>query len=254
MKRPSSSSILATVGIGASLILLLASNLPILRLMLSFSLVLLLPGYAMTVILFPRDRVGIPERLLLSIGLSVAITALTGLVLHWTPWGIQTTSLWVVLLLWVGVEVAVIILVRRPEWSEVITVPVLPDFHWRQWVLLVLAAVVVITAMHVARAPAPQQGLEGYTVLWIQPADTPDRVRLGVNSEEFATTKYQLLIEVNDVIREGPTFELEPGESWEGFLRLPDQRLEDEPLTVLLYRLDNPAEVYRRVVWWPETS
>ncbi len=258
MKRPwkSNSFTLAAVGIGASIILLLLINPSITRVLLTLPLVLLLPGYAMTLILFPRDAVSLPERLLLSIALSVVFTALTGLVLHWTPWGIRTTSLWLVLLLWLGV--AVLIGKQRgihhSEWSDAITPPLRPNFNLHQWMILVLAGLGAITAVHVARTPASRQGLEGYTLLWIRPTDEPNWVQLGVNSGEFATTKYQLQFEVNDVIREGPTLELKPGETWEGFIPFPVEQIEDEPLTVLLYRLDKPTEAYRRVVWWPETS
>jgi uncharacterized membrane protein len=222
-----------------------------LRTMLAVPFVLFLPGFGLTVILFERNRLGMPERLLLSVTLSVALTALIGLILHWTPWGLQVTTLWTVLLLGLAVEVAVIIFVRRLRWTDAIHLPANLNFTPRQWVFMSLAALVTITAIQVARAPARQQGFEGYTTLWIQPTAVLHTLRLGVNCEEFETTTYQIQFELNGVVREGPTLELEPGEKWEGVLRLPSDPLIGNPLTVFLYRLDHPAEVYRHVVWWP---
>src|SRR5918997_6967724 len=59
-------------------------------------LVLFLPGYGLTAALENR-QLSPPERLLFSVGLSLALTVLAGLVLSWTPWGLQRGS-WAVLL------------------------------------------------------------------------------------------------------------------------------------------------------------
>ena len=214
-------------------------------------LVLFVPGFALTIILFERDQLGTPERILLSVGLSIAITALVGLLLNWTPWGLQPTTLWTALLLGLVLEVAVIVFIRRLKPVNVARQPVYVNFTPRQWVLMGVAALVTLMAVRVASTPAPEQGLDGYTVLWVQPTEMPDTIQLGVNSEEFEPTKFQLKFEINGVIREGETLELNPGETWEGLFRLPIDHLAGSPLTVSLYRLDDPTEVYRHVVWWP---
>ncbi|MGC9227721.1 DUF1616 domain-containing protein [Caldivirga sp.] len=52
--------------------------------------VLFLPGYALIEALYPRgDEVSPLERLALSIGLSLAVVPLVGLLLNYTPWGIR---------------------------------------------------------------------------------------------------------------------------------------------------------------------
>ena len=236
------------------LILVLAAIEPsAVRTMVAISMVLFVPGFALTLILFKRDHLGTPERILLSVGLSIAITALLGLLLHWTPWGLRTTSLWTALLLALALEVAVIVSNGRLKRAAVARLPVGVNFTARQWVLMGLAALVTFMAIRVASAPTPQQGLDGYTVLWVQPTEMPDTIHLGVNSEEFKPTKFQLKFEINGVMREGQTLELDPGETWEGMFRLPVDYMADSPLTVSLYRLDDPTEVYRHVVWWPSS-
>ena len=61
-----------------------------LRVVPAIAFVLFLPGYLATSALFPRtgDLSG-PERLALSLGLSMAIVPLIGLALNFTPWGIR---------------------------------------------------------------------------------------------------------------------------------------------------------------------
>ena len=61
-----------------------------LRVVVAIPLVLFLPGYALLAALFPRRAdLGMAERAALSVGLSVALVPLVGLVLNYTPWGIR---------------------------------------------------------------------------------------------------------------------------------------------------------------------
>ncbi len=238
---------------GASLMILILSVVSpnALRIILSVPLMLFVPGFALTLILFPRKSLGIAERLLLSIGLSVAFTALSGLLLNMTPWGLQAQTLWIVLLLTIAVEIVVIFFTRRSWWLEEIKVPAGFNFNTRQWVLMVLAALMTIMAIQVARTPSPQQGLAGYTLLWVKPGDTANAIRVGVENNEFKATNYHIKYEFNSSVREGPTFQLKPGETRESIVPLPNDLMAGTSFIVLLYRLDNPNEVYRSAVWWP---
>ncbi|MCS7114985.1 MAG: DUF1616 domain-containing protein [Candidatus Bathyarchaeota archaeon] len=71
----------------------LSSVLPalsVLRMALGSLFVLFLPGYSLVEALYPRREELSPlERLALSIGLSLALVPLIGLVLNYTPWGIR---------------------------------------------------------------------------------------------------------------------------------------------------------------------
>jgi uncharacterized membrane protein len=65
-----------------------------LRYVLGSLFVLYLPGYALIEALYPRgDELEPLERLALSIGLSLALVPLVGLVLNYTPWGIRLTPI-----------------------------------------------------------------------------------------------------------------------------------------------------------------
>ena len=71
--------------------------------------VLFLPGYVTIETLYPREKdLGPLERLALSIGLSIAIVPLIGLVLNYTPWGIRlepivsSLTIYVIVLVFMG--------------------------------------------------------------------------------------------------------------------------------------------------------
>lgn len=65
-----------------------------LRYVLGTIVVMFLPGYTTIEALYPRERELTPlERLALSIGLSLAIVPLLGLLLNYTPWGIKLESI-----------------------------------------------------------------------------------------------------------------------------------------------------------------
>jgi len=61
------------------------------RYLLGSIFVLFLPGYSLIKALFPTKELDNIERLALSIGMSLAIVPITGLLLNYTPWGIRTT-------------------------------------------------------------------------------------------------------------------------------------------------------------------
>jgi uncharacterized membrane protein len=64
------------------------------RTALGLPLLIFLPGYALIAMLFPeKDGLEGMERIALSIGLSVALVPLIGLVLNYTPWGIKEIPL-----------------------------------------------------------------------------------------------------------------------------------------------------------------
>jgi len=60
--------------------------------------VLFLPGYSLVKALFPTREIDNIEKTALSIGMSIAIVPLVGLLLNYTPWGIRLTPVTVCLL------------------------------------------------------------------------------------------------------------------------------------------------------------
>jgi uncharacterized membrane protein len=244
----------AAIGV-AILILVLAFTSPtVIRIALALALILFLPGYGLTAVLFPRQALDLPARLLLSVGLSLTTTALSGLILHMTPAGISLHNPWIILLIGGPAVLGLYSLIREVIQTSRTSTSSHIGFTSRQVLLFLLAAAITVTALTVARMPTSPKNLVGYTLFWVQAGNVPDRLEVGVQSEEFKTTEFQIRFEIKDVTHDGPIFKLTPGQTWNYSLQLNGEDLAGQPVTVLLYRLDKPNTVYRRVVWWHETN
>jgi uncharacterized membrane protein len=76
-----------------SVLMLNEKNVPniYIRNVLGTIFVLFIPGYTLIKTLFPRKEIDNTERVALSIGMSLVLVPLVGLVLNYTPWGIRLT-------------------------------------------------------------------------------------------------------------------------------------------------------------------
>jgi hypothetical protein len=254
MQRPSSDllavMIIAALSTGLALVLPADS---IVRLMCALPLVLFLPGYAITAALFPPRSLGFPERLLFSLGLSVIATALTGLALNLTPWGLQTST-WAIALAAI-VLLACAIAWRRRQDAAITVAPGDTQFklRLRDGLLLGLAVLVTATAIGLTRLPVAPNGVAGYTSLWMIPAnpDSSNDFRLGLNSAEFTETRYRLQVSVGDqVVQAWPELSLKPGEAWETTIGVRSDQVVSGTIVADLYRLDDPTTIYRHVKLW----
>jgi len=91
---------IAIEAITVSLVLTVGDNYPwiYLRNFLGIIFVLFLPGYAFTKALFPKKILDSPQldkivRIVLSFGLSLALVAIIGLLLYYSPWGLALTAI-----------------------------------------------------------------------------------------------------------------------------------------------------------------
>jgi uncharacterized membrane protein len=223
-------------------------------------LVLLLPGYALTAAMFPRGSLGLPSRLVFSLGLSLVIVILGGLALNWTPFGLHASS-WSVLLGGITLCACVVTLVRRRGQSVTSSVQrrvSIPGFTVRQALLLALAAIVVCAAIVVSSIGAAQQPYPGFTQFWMLPiggANPPNAVRLGVSNMQSTAMKSSLTVsEDGKVVKVWPAIDLKPNEKWEVTLLLPQtHHAAAAKVEALLYRVNAPTTVYRHVVLWLST-
>ena len=97
------------------------------RVVPAIAFVLFLPGYLATASLFPKtgDLSG-PERLALSLGLSLAIVPLVGLALNFTPWGIRLEPI-VISLDVLAAALLLAIEIERRHLGDIAFVPDWPD-------------------------------------------------------------------------------------------------------------------------------
>ena len=253
-------AVVAVTLVAAVLALLVPPDIVPIRI-LGLPLVLVLPGYALTSALFPQRALGAPEPLVLSLGLSLVIVVLGGLVLSWTPFGLRASS-WTLLLSGITLGASAVALVRRrgrgmsaPRSLRAANV----GLTFRQGLLMGLAGVIVCGAVAVSIIGAERQSYAGFTQLWILPvggANVENAVRLGVNNMESTAVKYRLTASVDGkVVKEWPSIDLEPKEKWDTTLVLPPTgsagvaRVEAD-----LYRAGAPTTTYRHVVLWLATK
>lgn len=252
MQRQSSDLIAVTlVAVLSAALILITTTIPILRLVCALPLVLVLPGYAITAACFPTRSLGLAERLLFSLGLSLVVTALAGLALNGSPWGLQAGS-WTCVLLGIVVGASAIAWWRRKR--NVSAAIASADGHFKlnfhAGLLLGLSVLVTGAAVGLAKIPAPPNNVSGYTLLWMIPAGdgNANDFRLGVTSDEFATTTYHLQVMAGGrLIFEQPKLQLAPGAAWTTRIGLPSDPASSGSVEAVLYRLDNPSVVYRHV-------
>jgi hypothetical protein len=241
-------SALAAVAITLAL---LAPEIGPARALVALPLVLFAPGYALVAAAFPSGRLGVVERLLFSLGASLAVAALAGLLLHWTALGLRPAA-WAVALGNITLVASLIALVRRWQQPAGDTVPRSTGMTLAQSGLLGLAALLVASAVVIARDGAIQQRATGFTQLWVLPdsAARTDSVRLGVSNREPGQIGYRLLVTASGtIIGSWPRITLGPDEQWEATVALPTAQPAAATVEAVLYRLDAPETIYRRVLF-----
>ncbi len=220
------------------------------RAIVALPLVLVAPGYAITAAAFPRRGLDGATTLLFSLGLSLTIAIVGGLVLNLTPWGLETGS-WVVFLSLTILGGGAIAVRRRPGLSVVpagagrsvarSAYPVAP---------LMAAALVLIVATRVAATGELRQQHKGFTQLSILSIQG-SAARVSITNQESATTSYRLQLTAGGrTIRQWPSLTLAQGDTWQATVALPSTPSRAGRVQATLYRTVFPRSVYRRAWLW----
>ena len=241
------------------------------RIALGLLLVLFFPGYVLLATLFPRrESLDGIERVALSLGLSLALVPLLGLVLNFTPWGIRLTPIVTVLSLWTAAFAALAWGQRRrvaPEerfevrWQPVAAWARKPRRPLEVMLgLFLVAAVMAVAGVIAWRIQRPTLG-ESFTEFYIlgeewQLQDYPTLLQVGQSQEynvgivnhERETATYTIRSFLGGVHSgsAGP-LTLKDGDKWEGQISVtPASAGEQQKLELRLYR-DTGSEVFRSV-------
>jgi uncharacterized membrane protein len=239
---------LAAVGAAAAL---LPDLIAPLKIPLTAPLVLVVPGYVLTRAIFPERSILDPERLLLSVGLSLVCAVLGGVLLNVTPWGLGAGT-WAIYLFALTVAACVVAVARRSPVAGQAQDGLISGAAWplnaRQAALLACSALVVAGALWVAHTPVPQEPQQGYTLLWTLPqTDANDTtVRVGVRNLEATPLDYQLRIVAAGQLLQQFAIQLQPVDEWQADVTLPPSA--PGPVEAILYRSDAPDTVYRRTL------
>ena len=225
--------------------------LAVIRVFVVFPLVFFLPGFALLDLFFPSRTLNPTARVMFSIGLSMAITLLGGFLLHQTAGGLNRSN-WAVLL--GGVTLAFEMgaytrqLLIRPVHAPTGDTGTGLQLSLHQLALFVLAVAVVVSAIYLARQSEANRDEPGFTQLWAVPVEgSPLLVDLGIRNMEGGPMRFRLQVRHGgQLIDNRPLIVLEDEQTWQTTLRLSPART--GPIEALLYRLDQPDQVYRRVL------
>lgn len=239
------------------------------RIPLGLLALLVLPGYALTVALFPgaHDLDG-PERAALAVGLSVAQVPLLVLAVDRSPWGLSPTimvvSVGALTCLWC--VVAVVRLWRQPAGAGFRPADRLAKRPWSAVTRLervavlgsaVLVGAVACSLLTVSTRPALPPlteffmlGSEGLAENYPRSvaAGEPVSVALGVTNREGRPVEYRVMARQRDVsLAETSPFQVEPGATWTGRLHFVlDEYGFDQRVEIVLLRTSDAAP-YRRL-------
>lgn len=214
-------------------------------------MVFFVPGYALTLAFLPHlDRFSV---LLLSMGISISMSIMGGLVLHYTSWGLHPIS-WAI---WLGCVSLLGCIIAIYRWSrlskEAVARSIAPRWNWQAAVSFLLTSVLIIAAVIIARNSATQAGT-AFTQLWAVPGTDEDgyAIQIGISNREFSTMQFELFVESQGAtINQWTDIVLAPGETWT--LSMPLMEKPKFPFTFLLYKTDAPDKVYRMVHLAPES-
>lgn len=230
------------------LLTLLDWKLSPVRVLFAIALVTILPGYALTTAIFINTPLGILEKFAFSCGFSLGMVSLGGILLNFTPWGIQSVS-WVILLGGISLVASVVAIVRMQRAKEIdLSVAQIP-LRVNQIVLMALAVVIFGGVYLFARYGATSQSLPFTTRIWILwTDDLHTEATLGIQNQEGVPMQYKLqLSTLQGQIQEWSLIALEPGATWEVHYNVPNNVAESDVFKATLYRLDEPGAIYREV-------
>lgn len=249
------------------------------RFVLGLLMVLYLPGYCLTVALFPRrsdlDNI---ERVGLSMGLSIAWVSVLALLLNIFPSGLRFWPIVWGEVLGIGVFMATAVYrrYRLPRYELYTPAPLLPRHWWQQknkvekrllWsclaalVLIAVGVVVLLTAVSTQERATEFYMLSEAGLAENFPhqttVDTPIGLILGIHNEEATAQTYRIEIVQRDVWTDTQTvlqiiedISLASGETWQEAITWQMATAgNDQQVAIFLYADDDQLP-YRELRFW----
>jgi hypothetical protein len=207
------------------------------------ALVLVVPGYAISVVILPTmSRV---DRALASVAISIAIAIAASLAMNAAGIPLERQS-WAAALGAVGLIASGIGVVRGRR------MPMHPHMTgsrptFRQAFLLMVGGVLTIGALVTAAIGSQTPTRPGFTQFWMLPDANRSAASVGIASQEHEAMTYRVTITMdNELVTEWGEIRLDPGAHWERIVRLPAGDA-DAVFVARLYRAADEALPYREV-------
>jgi uncharacterized membrane protein len=226
----------------------------VLRPVVGLPMVVAVPGYAIAAAVWPRTGLRPAERFTLSLGISLALAAVGGLVLYWTAAGLRPVP-WALLLGVPTLVAAATAWVRRARLAPPAEAPRAARRPLAVPVAVMLGAAAVLTmgAVGIAVAGASQQR-EAFSELWMvpdstsAPDSTSDQLTVGLRSMELQPTHFRVQVRAGDTVAfDAPDIVLANGQTWQTSLTVASNQSASASIEAVVYRADAPDTPYRRV-------
>lgn len=264
------------IAIGMTTVALLAAVLLLphspIRVVLGLPFVLFFPGYTLIAALYPRkDDLDGVERLALSLGLSLAVVPLIGLVLNYTPWGIRLAPILVGLTLFT-VICSVLAATKRESLSPAERFPadvrpVLEVMRGWPWVTIGISTAVIAVILMIGFRTGVLGGSrvgETFTEFYVLGpggkaegyprrvfAGQPAEVILGVVNHEARPASYSIQIRAgDDLLRTLGPIALPNEQKWEDRVTFAPARPGERVKVEFLLFLDEGSHLYRSLHLW----
>jgi uncharacterized membrane protein len=228
---------------------LLPNHIPILGIVLALPVTIILPGYALTEVLFYKRTLDFAYRLLLSLGLSLAIDILSGLILNILPSGLRAIP-WAVFLGLLTLLFSLLAAFFR--WrvkGNGRREPLRLNLSIQDGILCGLAFTIAIASISFAYVGAARQPHPGFTQFWMFPSEQTGKscaVRLGINSFESTPVTYRVAITINgSEVASWASIVLTPQQQWNRLVPITTITTGNVLVDGRLYRLDKPGIIYR---------
>lgn len=242
---------------------------------LALPLIFIVPGYTITAALFHRRSLDTSYRLLLSLGISISIVIMGGLLLNALPLGLRPSSWSLFLACLTLVFAALVAYLRRkteqPSSSASRLTPlpgIAPTPHveptpravsvsrkistrLQAWLVCALALLVVAFSLVFSSSSVAQQPHAGFTQFWLLPSNHPGAgcaVQLGIQSDEAITETYRVAMTANGAaINTWPSIQLAPHQQWNQSVSI--HSIQPGPLSIeaRLSLVKTPDVIYREV-------
>jgi hypothetical protein len=220
-------------------------------------LTLILPGYAVTTFIFSFDnRLRNADRILITLGMSIILDILAGLILDLFPSGLNTIS-WV---LFLGIIVIVLngltVLRKRSGdnnyFKAIQEKIIISRFSFFTLITILISIIIIFSAIEINRVGALNQPKAHFTQLWIRPLVQPDFnvISIGITSFEETGTEFKLQALIDGrIVKEWNQINLDPNQEWENSLIITSS-VSVHKIEARLFRSGEVGSPYRSVFLW----
>ncbi|MBU2534900.1 MAG: DUF1616 domain-containing protein [Chloroflexi bacterium] len=263
-KRVEIDLLMINILIGIFLAIVFTDSLSWLRVILGIPLIILFPGYVFIGVLYPRkDSISHVNRIALSLGLSIVVIVLIGLVLNYLPWGIGLYSITISISILISLLSAITWYIRgryHPEERYGFTIK-LPSGNLIDYsrslnrvhlslIILIICSIIgfaVFLSYTLAKPPEREPFTEFYILGIENRADSyplelklgeRGEVTVGIVSREYEAINYRIEV----VVEDNKTYELfpivlAPEEKWHGELEFtPEPVVKRQKVEFRLYK------------------